>query len=78
MENKKLKNPILNELEEDALSNVSGGNSEDIYATCPYCCGRLYLTINNVPVPKGEIKCSFCGYRDGDPSTIPNMEELIG
>ena len=25
MENKELKNPMLNELEEDALSNVSGG-----------------------------------------------------
>ena len=33
---------------------------------------------NNVPVPKEEIKCSYCGYKDGDPSTIPNMEDIIG
>ena len=30
MENKKLKNPILNELDDDALDTVSGGSEYDL------------------------------------------------
>ena len=59
MENNELKNPVLNELEDDVLDNVSGG--ADKCVTCLYCgksvpssdtcsaCGRLLVIIQPMP-----------------------------
>lgn len=70
MENKKLKNPMLNELEEDALDHVTGGTEDDGWYwgfgfpphylnACPNCGGGVY----SLRPPVGEeYVCGPCGW----------------
>lgn len=81
MENKELKNPMLNELDEDMLDHVSGGYTEDeseLWITCGYCSGRIYLRKNKADISREELKCTMCGYMPSDPSTVPSKEDIYG
>lgn len=73
MQNMKLKNPILNELDEDALDHVTGGTEDDgwywgfgfppdyLYA-CPKCRGGVY-SIPATPEQGGNFyQCGPCGW----------------
>ena len=66
MENKELKNPMLNELEDDALMHVSGGTEDDGWYwgfgfpphylnACPNCGGSVYDLC-------GGYQCGPCGW----------------
>lgn len=70
MKNKEMKNPILNELDDDALDHVSGGTEDDgwywgfgsppdYFNACPKCGGGVYST----PGLDGyAYMCGPCGW----------------
>ena len=74
MKNKELKNPMLNELDDDALDHVSGGTEDDgrywgfgspphYLNACPKCGGGVY----SWPLPEsmggGAVyTCGSCGW----------------
>lgn len=66
MNNKEMKNPILNELDEDVLDHVTGGMDDDGWYwgfgsppdylnACPKCGGCVYDLL-------GEYQCGPCGW----------------
>lgn len=75
MENKKLKNPMLNELDDDALDHVSGGTEDDGWYwgygypppylnACPKCGGGVY----SCPLPESMgggiiFECGPCDWK---------------
>jgi len=75
MQNKELKNPMLNELEEDVLDHVTGGTDDDGWYwgygyppnylnACPKCGGGVY----SMPVPESlgggaSYTCGPCGWK---------------
>ena len=79
MENKEMKKPLLNELEDDALLHVSGGMDDDGWYwgfgsppdylnACPNCGGGVY-SIPASPEQGGTLYlCGPCGWesRSGD------------
>ena len=74
MKNKELKNPMLNELDDDALDHVSGGTDDDGWYNgfgyppdylnaCPKCADGVY----SMPAPEsmggGAVyTCGSCGW----------------
>ena len=74
MKNKELKNPMLNELDDDALDHVSGGTEDDgrywefgspphYLNACPKCGGGVY----SWPLPESmgggiAFACGPCGW----------------
>lgn len=71
MKNEEMKNPILNELDEDALDHVTGGTEDDGWYwgfgfppdylnACPNCGGGVY----SLRPPVGEeYVCGPCGWK---------------
>ena len=82
MDNKELKNPILNELDEKALDQVSGGTDDDGWYdgfgyppdylnACPNCGGGVY----SMPAPEslggGAVyTCGPCGWKGRSASEL--------
>ena len=80
MENKELNNPMLNELDEDVLGHVSGGNetvrlnsilktNDPLHYFCPKCGCSEYL----IATEQLEYRCGSCGWvSDDDGNDLPD------